>query len=274
MDEHDKPSLLALYKRHPLTENALLRRLTDRAGLLTEFDLAIDRESELTDQNHIGGFRSTIALAELAEVNRDDRVIDMGCGLGGPARVLASIYGCSVHGVDLNPQRIRQAQSLSARVGLRHLVSFEVNDIQHCAGESRYSLLWAQNSWTHFADPQLFAVVAAELLAPRARVAFEDVCLTRECVNQSERNSLERLSELWSCHLRPPEHWLAGIKGAGFTRVVWEDARVAMIAYLERISRMVVSPTNEVPESEIEGWRLGLDLARTGLISYVRFAGS
>ena len=64
MVEHDKQSLLAVYRGHPLTENALLRRLAGRRGPLSEFDLAIDRENELTDQNHIGGFLVALILRE------------------------------------------------------------------------------------------------------------------------------------------------------------------------------------------------------------------
>jgi hypothetical protein len=48
------------------------------------------------DQFHIRGLEATLELARLAEIRADDVVLDIGGGLGGPARALASQFGCSV----------------------------------------------------------------------------------------------------------------------------------------------------------------------------------
>jgi SAM-dependent methyltransferase len=272
---HNLTALLKTYERHPLSEAALVRRLAGREAPITEFDLAIDREHELTDQNHIGGFESTIALAESAQVSRNDTVIDLGCGLGGPARVLAVVYACHVHGVDANADRIRQARSLSALVGLESQVSFETGDIRTYSCDRRFTVLWAQNAWIHFVEPDLFQIIAVSLLrpGPGVRIAFEDVCLVRECASQQERDGIARLNEVWHCHLRLPRLWAEGIKEAGFEIIVIEDLSSLMISYLERISRLTRFSQDVVPPHEALGWSLGQELARQGVISYVRIVG-
>src|SRR5437588_9122893 len=55
------------------------------------------------DQFHTRGILATTELAEAAELAPSTRVLDLGCGIGGPARYLAATFGCSVIGVDLSP---------------------------------------------------------------------------------------------------------------------------------------------------------------------------
>ncbi len=273
MVQHNLKALLKTYEGHPLTEAALMRRLAAHDAPITELDLAIDRDCELTDQNHIGGFAATIALAEAVQLRSYDTVIDLGCGLGGPARVLSQLYRCRVHGIDANPKRIEQARVLSTLVGLEELVSFEIGDIRTYVSEGRFSVLWAQNTWIHFANPNLFGQVARSLLHARARIAFEDVCLMRECATDQERDSLAHLCDAWNCQLLPPNEWVDGIRDAGFEVPFIEDSRPMMISYLERISRLAQSPHHAVPPHEIMGWHLGLQLSHQGLVSYVRIVG-
>ena len=81
-------------------------------GPLTPADLAP------LDQFHTGGLDATLALARLAAVTSDDRVIDLGGGFGGPARVLAERCGCAVTVLDLTAAYCRVGGELTARCGL------------------------------------------------------------------------------------------------------------------------------------------------------------
>ena len=56
----------------------------------------------------------------------DQRILDVGCGIGGTARLIASRYRCPVHGIDLTPEYIEVARVLTSRVGLGAGVSFDV----------------------------------------------------------------------------------------------------------------------------------------------------
>lgn len=78
------------------------------------------------DQLHIGGTDATQSVAEGAGLHAGMRVLDVGCGIGGPARFLAHHLGVSVQGVDLTPESVRTAESLTRRSGLEGLVQFSV----------------------------------------------------------------------------------------------------------------------------------------------------
>ena len=78
------------------------------------------------DQLHIGGTDATRSVAEGAGLRAGMRVLDVGGGIGGPARYLAHHLGVTVRGVDLTPESVRTAESLTRRSGLEGLVQFSV----------------------------------------------------------------------------------------------------------------------------------------------------
>ncbi|MBS0562319.1 MAG: methyltransferase domain-containing protein [Proteobacteria bacterium] len=76
------------------------------------------------DQFHIGGAEATAALFAQARPAAGSRWLDIGSGLGGPARHLAVAHGCTVVGIDLTEEYVAVATDLAARVGLADKVSF------------------------------------------------------------------------------------------------------------------------------------------------------
>jgi ubiquinone/menaquinone biosynthesis C-methylase UbiE len=89
---------------------------------LTAADLAI------VDEFHIRGRKATLELGEKMNLNARSRVLDIGSGLGGPARTLAETYGCHVTGIDLTQAFCDAATAMSDWVGLGDRVSFEQGD--------------------------------------------------------------------------------------------------------------------------------------------------
>src|SRR5882757_9270272 len=77
------------------------------------------------DQFHTRGLAATAELAKLAGITADMSVLDVGSGVGGPARFLAATYGCRVAGVDLSEPFVDAARYLTGRTGQNGQVSFE-----------------------------------------------------------------------------------------------------------------------------------------------------
>src|SRR5207247_1400034 len=70
------------------------------------------------DHFHSGGMNATQRLARLAELRPGMRVLDVGGGLGGPARTLAAEFGCNVTVVDLTESYVQAGEALTARRGV------------------------------------------------------------------------------------------------------------------------------------------------------------
>ena len=77
------------------------------------------------DQFHTRGLAATVELAKFAGITADMSVLDVGSGVGGPARFLAATYGCRVTGVDLSEPFVDAARYLTERTGQSEQVSFE-----------------------------------------------------------------------------------------------------------------------------------------------------
>lgn len=99
-----------------------LRKAGKDTSRITTADLAS------VDEFHIGGRVATLALARHLNLGASSRVLDIGSGLGGPARTLAETYACQVTGVDLTPAFCNAATILSSWVRLGDLVSFRHGD--------------------------------------------------------------------------------------------------------------------------------------------------
>lgn len=79
---------------------------------------------KVVDEFHIRGRKATLELAEAMRLTAKSQVLDIGSGLGGPARTLAAAYGCHVTGVDLTPAFCEAAEVLSEWVNLGDGVAF------------------------------------------------------------------------------------------------------------------------------------------------------
>ncbi len=91
------------------------------------------------DEFHGGGRASTRELASAAGCGPGMRVLDVGCGIGGPARTLADEFGCRVSGIDLTPAFVATASALSERMGFADRTEFRVADATRLPFETPYS---------------------------------------------------------------------------------------------------------------------------------------
>ncbi|HLK18951.1 MAG TPA: methyltransferase domain-containing protein, partial [Bryobacteraceae bacterium] len=83
------------------------------------------------DQFHTRGILATAELAGAAEIEASTRVLDLGCGVGGPARYLAATFGCHVTGIDLSHDFIEAGAYLTERCGLADRVKLRIGDALH-----------------------------------------------------------------------------------------------------------------------------------------------
>lgn len=87
------------------------------------------------DEFHIGGRKATLELGCQMKLSSDSCVLDMGSGLGGPARTLAEEYGCHVTGIDLTQAFCDAAIQMSQWVNLGDKVTFQQGDVTNLSFE-------------------------------------------------------------------------------------------------------------------------------------------
>lgn len=80
------------------------------------------------DQFHGRGLEATLEIAALVQPGPADHILDIGSGIGGPARYFANRFGCSVTGIDLTSEFCDVARHLTRLLGLEDRIGFEVGD--------------------------------------------------------------------------------------------------------------------------------------------------
>ena len=128
------------------------------------------------DHFHTGGIGASRELLELAQIRAGQRVLDIGAGLAGPARLLASALGCSVDCVELSADYCAGARLLNRLTGLDDRI-----DVHNCSAldlpfaDGSFDAVWMQNVGMNIADkPRLYAEFY-RVLKPNGRFAFQEI---------------------------------------------------------------------------------------------------
>ena len=128
------------------------------------------------DEFHIRGRAATVEIAHELGLTADSTVLDLGSGLGGPARTLAEITGCTVTGVDLTPEFCEAASALSEWTGMSDRTRFQVGDATdtHLPDASFDGVLTVHVAMNIADKPALYAE-AFRALRPGGRFVVYDV---------------------------------------------------------------------------------------------------
>jgi ubiquinone/menaquinone biosynthesis C-methylase UbiE len=128
------------------------------------------------DEFHSGGRNATVRLAQLAQINGSERVLDVGCGIGGPSRYLASKFGCQVTGLDLTTEFVAIADMLAQRTRLADKVIYRQGDALDLPfPDASFDLVWSQNAAMNIADRDRLYAEMRRVLTPAGRLALQDV---------------------------------------------------------------------------------------------------
>ena len=78
------------------------------------------------DEFHIGGRKGSEFVTSALNIQSGQHVLDIGSGIGGPARYIANMLGVTVEGIDLTPEFVEAAVEITEMVGMTERVSFQV----------------------------------------------------------------------------------------------------------------------------------------------------
>ena len=194
------------------------------------------------DQLHTRGLAATADLARHIDPAPDMHVLDVGSGLGGPARFLAGAFGSRVTGIDLTQDFCSVAEMLTRRMGLEKLVVFRRGDA--CAmpfEDESFDAALSQNAIMNIADKKRLFAEVHRVLKPGARFAVS-------CAVTGPGGPLHLPVE-WAADASMEftvgaEELQGALEGAGFRVVEWTDETEIN---LEWMRRMAETPRAERP---------------------------
>jgi len=184
------------------------------------------------DHFHTRGLAATAELARLVGITAEMSVLDVGSGIGGPARFLAATLGCRVTGVDLSEPFVEAARYLTERTGQSGQVSFQTGSALALPfAEGSFDAALLQHVAMNIADRPLLYREIRRVLKAGGRFATYDVVL-----NGAEPH----YPVPWA---RTPETSFLltanatgeAIEAAGFRRLVWRDDTEAAKAWITQL---------------------------------------
>lgn len=145
------------------------------AGLNPDQRLSPDALGAL-DHFHTGGLRASRELKERAKIGADDRVLDIGAGLAGPARLLASASGCRVDCVEMSTDFCAGAALLNRLTGLDDQINVHRGSALDLPfADNSFEVVWMQNVGMNIADKRALYAEIFRVLKPGGRYAFQEM---------------------------------------------------------------------------------------------------
>ena len=148
-------------------------------------------------------------------------ILDIGCGIGGPARTLAADFGCRVFGLDITEEYIRAAQVLTDMLHLSSKVSFQTGDALNLKFENKtFDVVWHQSAFMNIEHK-------FKLLSEIYRVLRSNCIFVFEAQMKGSKEEF-RFPVLWAdspevSFMMTSQDFRQLVEDVGFIEKIWKD---------------------------------------------------
>ncbi|NNH70591.1 methyltransferase domain-containing protein [Nocardia uniformis] len=192
----------------------------------------------LGESYHPGGFGLTRQLADQLTLRPGGRVLDVACGPGATARLLATEYDVSVDGIDLAPAVLARARADAATAGLADRVRFHEGDSDALPFPAdTFDVVICECALCLFPDKQSAAAEFARVLRPGGRIGLTDVIIAESGLPPE----LTDLTAYISCiaDARPADGYIGLLTTAGLRVSTVRNHDHAVTAMLDHIEARI-----------------------------------
>jgi SAM-dependent methyltransferase len=191
------------------------------------------------DQFHIGGLPATLSMLEIAGLDSKDLLLDVGCGLGGPARVIATQTGCRVVGIDLSADYCSAAELISKRLGLADRTQFtQANALALPFPASHFSAVWTQHVTMNIEHKCALWQEFSRVLDPGGKLLMYEVML-----GDGNRDAIEYpmpwAKQASSSFLASADDYRDTLSSCGFDISIWHDVGNEALDSVSRVVEML-----------------------------------
>ena len=184
------------------------------------------------DQFHTGGPPATKEMAAALAPKASDHVLDVGSGLGGPARMLSALKGCRVTGIDLAPHFVENANFFTTMTKQDALVTCVQGSATAMPfDDASFDGAWHLHMCMNVPDKSAMYAEIFRVLKPGAKFVMHDPFRgDGDVIYPVPWAETPATSFLWT-----PEELRAGLTKAGFKIVSEHDATAEGLAYYEKL---------------------------------------
>jgi phosphoethanolamine N-methyltransferase len=209
-----------------------------------------------------GGRELAATLTATLALVPGQHVLDVGCGLGGSAFLMAERYQVKVTGIDLSENMLSLARQKLARNQLQELVSLEKNDCLAISSCNQFDVVYSRDAFLHIADKRLLFKVLHRALQHDGRLLFTDYA----CGPKPWHDEFNDYVDARGYQLHTVNEYTELIAQAGFRTVIVEDWTCLFIDLLhhdlDTIQTLEVDDTRK--QSLARSWQSKIARAQGG----------
>ena len=173
------------------------------------------------DQLHYHGTDAIDIFIEKLEINEKTKILDVGSGIGGPARYIADKTGAEITAIELQSDQNNLAKDLTKKCGLSNKVNHICGDILDY--DFKNQTFDAVVSWLtlyHIANHEILLKKLFDLLNPNGFFYTEDITSR---INLSDADRKEIKKEIYGIHLPYFDNYISNLEQNGFKLIFSED---------------------------------------------------
>lgn len=145
-------------------------------------------------------------LLHWGKIDKAEKIVDVGCGIGGSTLYLAQKYQAKAQGITLSPQQAKRATERAKEADLAERVSFQVaNALEMPFADNSFDLVWSLESGEHMPDKTQFLQECYRVLQPGGKLVMATWCHrpTNSLAGELTADEQKHLQEIYRVYCLP-----------------------------------------------------------------------
>lgn len=219
------------------------------------------------EQIHVGGFASSMALAEAAGIQEGQKVLDLCSALGAGLRFLVKNFKVRGYGLDGTEHMLEEAKKRAVRDGMDGSIEFKFGDVTSIPwAANTFDVVWGEDAWCYVTDKDKQISEAARVMKKGGTIAFTDWVEGPKGLSDADAERINRFMKF--PYMESQTGYESLLKKHGFTVKVSDDMTPDFAdhiqLYIDTLTRQLTFDA-----LRIIGWDMNLMQAMGGEMGFM-----
>lgn len=224
-------------------------------------------EMIMGEQIHVGGFASSMALAQKAGIKEGQKVLDLCSALGAGLRFLVKFNKVKGCGLDGTPHMFEEAKRRAKRDGMDGSIEFKLGDVTSIPWDKdTFDVVWGEDAWCYVTDKDKQISEAARVLRKGGTIAFTDWVEGPAGLSDADAERINRFMKF--PYMESRKGYEALLRKHGFNVKVSEDLTPEFAGYIQFYIDMLTKQLT-FDALRIIGWDMNMMQAMGGEMGFM-----